>query len=275
MKLFKHQTGSTRARSVAPPAIGLLLLAMLVVTLSFATLSFAGGPATPAKAPEPPQRAHAGKAAQPPKPAQPAQPANAAKPAQPPKPAKAAKPAPSSGKSHEAQHHVIICHRTGSTKNPYVVINVSVRAWLRGHQTHPMLDGRVDHLLKDPAKPGEKLSVAGCPGGANDSIQTGTEVTNGILVIDATSPTGGTLPATTIVNKPLVIVVHTTPNVTVTLGGAVVFGLTRTTSNKRGVARISVTPKKAGVLGVMVDRRLVKSVGVVGAQKTSGRHLAG
>lgn len=77
--------------------------------------------------------------------------------------AKAAVPQdPSRGRSAEAQHHVIICHRTGSATNPYVVINISVRGWLHGHRTHPPLDGRSDILLKDPARPGEKLGAAAC-----------------------------------------------------------------------------------------------------------------
>src|SRR5439155_17257301 len=71
------------------------------------------------------------------------------------------------GKGHEktAHHKVIICHRTGSATNPYVVINVSINAWLNGHTKHPALDGRSDILLKDPASPGEKADpalAAGC-----------------------------------------------------------------------------------------------------------------
>jgi hypothetical protein len=68
------------------------------------------------------------------------------------------------GKGHAktAHHKVIICHRTGSATNPYVVINVSINAWLNGHTKHPALDGRSDILLKDPAAPGEKLDAAQC-----------------------------------------------------------------------------------------------------------------
>jgi hypothetical protein len=235
----------------------------------------AADPAKPAKAAEPGKAAKPAQPAAKPKPAKPAK-AKPAKPAAKPKPAKpaeAAKPV-SPGKSAEAQHHVIICHRTGSTKNPYVVINVSVRAWLHGHQTHPALNGHVDVLLKDPAKPGEKLSVSSCPGGGNPSDPIVSKVPNGVIVIDTKSSTEGSLPATTIVNKPLVIVVHTTPNATVTVEGAGVLGVTKTISNARGVARISVTPRKSGVLGVMVNQRLVKRVGVLGA-RTPGNQLTG
>jgi len=229
-----------------------------------------GQPADPAKPATPAKPAKAAEPAKPAK-AEDNKPVKAAKPAKTTKaanPAKAAKPA-SSGKSAEAQHHVIICHRTGSTKNPYVVINVSVRAWVHGHQTHPMIDDRADIELKNPARPGEKMPTAACTAGANST----NEVKNGILVIDPTSPTVG-LPATTLVDRPLAIVVHTTPNATVSIEGAGVLGVTSTTGNARGVARLNVTPTRSGVLGVMVDQRRVKNVGVLGAQ-ASGAQLTG
>jgi hypothetical protein len=90
------------------------------------------------------------------------------KPAKPVKPAKTERPAtqPATtgtaqssghGRSDEAHHHVIICHRTGSDSNPYVVINIPLTAWHGGHTTHPDLNGRSDILLKDPAsRPGSK-----------------------------------------------------------------------------------------------------------------------
>ena len=96
------------------------------------------------------------------------------KPAKTSKPAKAEKPAQSErpqaqpaavgtaqssgqGRSDEAHHHVIICHRTGSDSNPYVVINIPLTAWHGGHTTHPIRNERKDILLKDPAsRPGSK-----------------------------------------------------------------------------------------------------------------------
>lgn len=85
------------------------------------------------------------------------------------KPAAAAQPARSSPakRASSAPEHVIICHRTGSERNPYVVINVSIEAWLHGHASHPDLNGRSDILLKQGAEPGEKLPVSACsdPGG--------------------------------------------------------------------------------------------------------------
>jgi len=107
-------------------------------------------------------------------PAHPSHPVNSNRPANPGNPVTPAttvshKPAFAStkGKGHEktAHHKVIICHRTGSATNPYVVINVSINAWLNGHTKHPALDGRSDILLKDPASPGEKADpalAAGC-----------------------------------------------------------------------------------------------------------------
>jgi hypothetical protein len=66
------------------------------------------------------------------------------------------------GNSAVAHTHVIICHRTGSQSNPYVVINISMSAWVHGHSTHPDLDGRSDILLKVGAAPGEKLPKSSC-----------------------------------------------------------------------------------------------------------------
>ena len=67
----------------------------------------------------------------------------------------------SKGRSAEAHHHVIICHRTGSDSNPYVVINIPWTAWSEAHSpdtgAHPDLNGRHDIMLKDPAsRPGSK-----------------------------------------------------------------------------------------------------------------------
>lgn len=72
-----------------------------------------------------------------------------------------AKASASNGRSAEAHHHVIVCHRTGSASNPYVVINIPWTAWSEAHSpttgSHPPLDGRSDILLKDPAsRPGSK-----------------------------------------------------------------------------------------------------------------------
>jgi hypothetical protein len=113
------------------------------------------------------------KKAKPGHPAHPAHPSHPVTPARPSSPpgnsAKLQKPAfaASKGRGHEktAHHKVIICHRTGSATNPYVVINVSINAWQNGHTRHPALDGRSDVLLQDPASPGEKGNASDCPGG--------------------------------------------------------------------------------------------------------------
>jgi hypothetical protein len=70
--------------------------------------------------------------------------------------------APARSNSAVAHTHVIICHRTGSESNPYVVINISMSAWLHGHSTHPDLNGHSDILLKMGAAPGEKMPKSAC-----------------------------------------------------------------------------------------------------------------
>jgi hypothetical protein len=78
----------------------------------------------------------------------------------------------SRSKSNDAHHHVIVCHRTGSDSNPYVVINIPWTAWSEAHSaetgSHPTLNGRDDILLKDPAsRPGSKdgFTKGNCRGG--------------------------------------------------------------------------------------------------------------
>src|SRR5215210_6941756 len=78
----------------------------------------------------------------------------------------------SNGRSAEAHHHVVICHRTGSASNPYVVINIPSTAWSEAHSpdtgSHPDLDGRHDVMLKDPAsRPGSKDGFAKSSCGAS------------------------------------------------------------------------------------------------------------
>ena len=170
---------------------------------------------------------------------------------------------------------MIICHRTGSATNPYVVINVSIRAWQHGHQTHPALNGRNDILLKDPAAPGEKLPVADC---VTTPATTSTPTTT--TIVDVTSPSTTSVPVTTAVNQPVVIVVHTTPNTEVTVEGAGVrneggaLGTVKTLSNEHGRATIKAVPTKPGVLTVKAANHVIKRMGVLGAH-TSGASLTG
>jgi len=82
------------------------------------------------------------------------------------KSAKSAKAAtPTKAQAANAHHHVIICHRTGSLTNPYVVINIPWTAWMHAHSdttgSHPDLNGNHDIMLKDPAsRPGSKDGFA-------------------------------------------------------------------------------------------------------------------
>jgi hypothetical protein len=110
--------------------------------------------------------------------------------------------------SNDAHHHVIVCHRTGSGSNPYVVLNIPWTAWSEAHDpdsdhAHPPLDGRVDLLLKDPAsRPGAKdgFTAADCkaadpvahPSPPSPPPSTG----GGALGEEAGSPGRGQLPFT-------------------------------------------------------------------------------
>ena len=121
----------------------------------------------------------------------------AAKPEQAAKAGKAAKPEGSQGQSALAHHHVIVCHRTGSESNPYVVINIPMTAWTHAHSdttgAHPDLNGRHDILLKDPAsRPGSKdgFSKSGCDARAGGTTTTAT--TTGTTTTSAVTCPGTT-----------------------------------------------------------------------------------
>jgi hypothetical protein len=123
---------------------------------------------------------------------------------------KAAKAGAAGGRSNDAHHHVIVCHRTGSASNPYVVLNIPWTAWSEAHNpgsehAHPPLDGRADILLQDPAsRPGAKdgLTAADCV--AADPVSPppppspppSTAEPGGALGEEAGSPGGGQLPFT-------------------------------------------------------------------------------
>ena len=115
------------------------------------------------------------------------------------------------GGSSQAHHHVIVCHRTGSASNPYVVLNIPWTAWSGAHDpasshAHPALDGRVDGLLADPAsRPGAKdgFTAADCvatgtvaPPPAPPSPPPAGGVSGGALGEEAGSPGRGQLPFT-------------------------------------------------------------------------------
>ena len=59
------------------------------------------------------------------------------------------------GQPPECKKKVKICHRTGSNKNPYVLITVNRKA-LKAHRNHPPKNGRRD-IIPAPAQ--------GCPDG--------------------------------------------------------------------------------------------------------------
>jgi hypothetical protein len=103
------------------------------------------------------------------------------------------------GRSEDAHHHVIVCHRTGSESNPYVVINIPFTAWTEAHSpdsshAHPPLNGRVDILLQDPASgPGSKdgFTKDDCEGGGGGGGTTTGGATTGGTTTGGTTTGGG------------------------------------------------------------------------------------
>ncbi|HEX4931300.1 MAG TPA: hypothetical protein VFV62_11375 [Gaiellaceae bacterium] len=145
-----------------------------------------------------------------------AEPKPAAKPDKAAKGDKPAKPSatPSKGQSANAHHHVIVCHRTGSLSNPYVVINIPYTAWLHAHSdstgSHPDLNGNHDIMLKDPAsRPGSKdgFTKAACKSSAAPVTPQVTPVTP----VTPSSEQTGNCPATvTTTERVLVGIKHYT-----------------------------------------------------------------
>jgi hypothetical protein len=123
---------------------------------------------------------------------------------------KSGKASHAGGSSNDAHHHVIVCHRTGSASNPYVVLNIPWTAWSEAHDpdsghAHPPLDGRVDLLLKDPAsRPGSKDGFTAADCKAADQVAPTppspppppTGEPGGALGEEAGSPGRGQLPFT-------------------------------------------------------------------------------
>jgi hypothetical protein len=160
--------------------------------------------------------------------------------------------APAQGRSEEAHHHVIICHRTGSDSNPYVVINIPWTAWSEAHDpasshAHPPLNGRVDIMLEDPA-PGQGTKdgftaedcVAG--GGTTGGTTTGGTTTGGTT--SGGTSTGGT-----------------TTGGTSTGGGAVSAG---TTGGTTGGVSAAETGGELPFTGLPVWKPLLAGLGLLG-----------
>lgn len=131
----------------------------------------------------------------------------------------AAKPQqePNRGRSAEAHHHVIVCHRTGSDSNPYVVINIPMTAWTEAHSpdtgSHPTLNGRDDILLEPgPVPPGGKMGHTKAECGQPAGIQaapTGEVVPPVVQVVEerkqapaAQQEQGAVLGAQAVVRQP-------------------------------------------------------------------------
>jgi hypothetical protein len=80
--------------------------------------------------------------------------------------------APPKHSSSTAGQKVLVCHKTGSAKNPFVVISISINGWNNGHSKH---DG---DILLGPSTPGPHSHDASrCPTGGTTSTTTTTTTT--------------------------------------------------------------------------------------------------
>jgi hypothetical protein len=172
------------------------------------------------------------------------------------KPAKPAKAAtPSLGQSANAHHHVIICHRTGSDSNPYVVINIPYTAWTHAHSdttgSHPDKSGRSDKLLKDPAsRPGSKdgFTKSGCGAAVAPSATFVTPPAQQGQTANVTTSLNTTITAST---QATVQVSHATQASQPTAVGSVAAAVT---PGKAATAKPAKAAKPAsGVLGAVAS----------------------
>jgi hypothetical protein len=137
-----------------------------------------------------------------------------------------------SGPGNSKLHKVTICHATGSTSNPYVVITVDVHA-LKAHTQHQ--DGR--DVIPAPS--------GGCPaassgGGTTTTGTTGTTTTG--TTTTGTTTTGTTTTGTTTTG--------TTTTGSTTTGGVAGVSTPPPGGHSAGSPQPSVQGGPAGVLGV-------------------------
>jgi hypothetical protein len=141
-----------------------------------------------------------------------------------------------SGPGNSKLHKVTICHATGSTSNPYVVITVDVHA-LKAHTQHQ--DGR--DVIPAPS--------GGCPaassgGGTTTTGTTGTTTTGTTTTGTTTTGTTTTGTTTTVTTTTGTTGTTTTGTTGTTTTGTTTTGTTTTTGSTTtgGVAGVSTPP---------------------------------
>jgi len=98
------------------------------------------------------------------------------------------------GKEKTAGKKVLICHKTGSATNPYVVISISINGWTNGHSKHP------GDIFLGPSAPGPHSHDASrCVTGGTTSTTTTTtpSTTTTTTTTHSTTTTTGSTTTTT------------------------------------------------------------------------------
>lgn len=190
--------------------------------------------------------------------------------------AKAEIQAQPSGRSAEAHHHVIVCHRTGSDSNPYVVINIPTTAWHEAHSDttgkHPPKSAREDKLLKDPAsRPGSKdgftkQSSCGAAPAVVQATAQESDVCPNIAGMQTTLPAGTvkhgngacveTKAEVTVTAQPTVTevaAVQTTAQVKAQVAAQVKAAKAQAKAQAKAAQQAQVQPASGGVLGAVAS----------------------
>lgn len=146
--------------------------------------------------------------------------------------------------------YVTICRVTGNADTPLAPITIRVSE-LALYLT------RAGTIVPAPAS-GCPLSGGGGPGSGGGTGDTG----------DTGDSTETSEPSTGTTGETQTIVVQTTPNTVVTAQGAGVNQATK--SDKKGKAKLTVTPKKKGIITVRADKgRVVKRIGVTSTRQSA------
>jgi hypothetical protein len=145
----------------------------------------------------------------------------------------------STKQSSTAGEKVLVCHRTGSAKNPFVVISISINGWNNGHSKH------AGDILLGPSTPGPHSHDASrCVTGGTTSTTT-TSTTTPSTTSTTTTPSTTTTSTTSTTQSTTTTTstsTSTTTPTTTTTGSS-------TTSTAVGAVLGAQTGKPSGTSG--------------------------
>jgi hypothetical protein len=156
--------------------------------------------------------------------------------------------APTKHSPSTAGQKVLVCHRTGSATNPFVVISISINGWNNGHSKH------AGDILLGPSTPGPHSHDASrCPtGGTTSTTTTTTPSTTSTTTQSTTSTTTGSTTTTSSTSSTTTSTSTTSTSTSTTTTGSTTTGSSTTsTSTAAGAVLGAQTGKPSGSSGVL------------------------